>query len=126
MKMSSTSHEDSHHSAPGTGDPTAHIHVVPPSLLLSVYFALVVLTVLTVSVTWFDLGKANIYVAMGIAVVKASLVLLYFMHLRWDSPFNAIALIAALVFVGVFIGATMTDSANYSKYLTPPPGVTAP
>jgi cytochrome c oxidase subunit IV len=116
-------HADSHHAAPGAGDPHVHAHVVPPRVLLTVYFALVVLTVLTVSVTWFDLGKANIYVALAIAVVKASLVLLYFMHLRWDSPFNAIALIAALLFVAVFIAATISDSANYSKFLNPPPNV---
>jgi cytochrome c oxidase subunit 4 len=124
--MSATTHADSHHPAPGAGDPMAHTHVVTPRLLLEVYFALVVLTVVTVGVTWFDLGKANIFVALAIAVIKASLVLLYFMHLRWDSPFNAVCLIAALVFVAIFIGATMDDSANYSKYLTPPPNITAP
>ncbi len=118
-------HADSHHPAPGAGDPMAHTHVVPPRLLLTVYGILVALTFLTVAVTWKDFGKANIYVALAIAVVKASLVVLYFMHLRWDSPFNAIALIAALVFVGIFISATIGDSSNYRKFQTPPPGVNA-
>jgi cytochrome c oxidase subunit 4 len=124
--MPPANYADTHHAAPGVGDPTAHTHVVTPRLLLTIYFALVFLTLLTVAVTWFDLGKANVYVALLIAVVKASLVLLYFMHLRWDSPFNALCIIAALIFVMVFIGATISDSANYRVFQTPPPNISAP
>jgi cytochrome c oxidase subunit 4 len=97
-----------------------HVHAVPPWLLLSVFGALLVLTVVTVAVTWVDLGQFAIWVALGIAVLKATLVALYFMHLRWDAPFNSVILISALVFVAIFIGATITDSNEYKANYTPP------
>ena len=58
-------------------------HVVPLPLLGAVIGALIVLTWLTVFVTNFDLGSLNIFIALGIAVVKGALVVLFFMHLRW-------------------------------------------
>ena len=70
-------------------------HIMPARVLLAVWAALMVLTIVTVAVTLVDLGDLNIWVAMLIAVTKASLVGLYFMHLRYDSPFHAIILIAA-------------------------------
>ena len=64
-------------------------------LLLAVFGALLVLTFLTVAVTWVDFGRtANVWLALAIAAIKAALVALYFMHLRWDSPFNCLILIA--------------------------------
>lgn len=89
-------------------------------LLISVFLTLVLLTVLTVGVTWFDMGDLNIWVALGIAVIKASLVVLYFMHLRWESPFNAIAFITALSFVSIFLAFVMADSSSYQHNLQPP------
>lgn len=85
-------------------------HIVPARVLIGVWLALVVLTAVTVSVTWVDLGGAlNLWVAMGIATIKATLVLLYFMHLRYDHPVNAIFFIFALFFVALFIGGILTD-----------------
>src|SRR5688500_12190680 len=73
----------------------AHTHVVPPWLLLAVFAALIVLTFMTVAVTWVDFGRtANVWIALVIAAAKAGLVALYFMHLRWDSPFNGLILCA--------------------------------
>src|SRR5256885_10874167 len=86
-----------------------HVHVVPPKLLLIVYGVLLLLTIITVKVTDFDLGNFNVWVALLVALIKASVVALYFMHLRWDSPFNAICLIAALFFVVIFIGVAVPD-----------------
>ena len=42
------------------------------------------------------------------------------MHLRWDAPFNSIILVGALLFVAIFIGATITDSREYLPNLNPP------
>jgi cytochrome c oxidase subunit IV len=98
-----------------------HIHTTSPILLLSVYGILVILTILTVAVTLGpDLGDLNVWVALGIAVVKASIVALYFMHLRWDSPFNGAILIFAFIFVSIFIGVSVLDSHNYQTYFTIP------
>jgi cytochrome c oxidase subunit 4 len=78
------------------------------------------LTVLTVAATWVDLGAWNIWLALLIAVVKGSLVALYFMHLRWDSPFNAIVLMAALFFVALFVGSVVLDAREYQVNYNPP------
>ena len=88
-------------------------HVVPVRTLVGVLLVLLVLTVVTVAVTLVDLGPFNLAVAMVIALIKGTLVLLYFMHLRWDRPFNAVIIISALAFVVIFVGLTLLDSHNY-------------
>jgi cytochrome c oxidase subunit 4 len=105
------------HDEPGGGD--LHPHAVPLWMLAGVFGALIVLTVLTVAVTYVDLGKLNIWVALAIAAVKGVLVAEIFMHLRWDRPFNRILLIGALVAVALFIGIAMLDSTTYLPDLIP-------
>jgi len=89
-------------------------HVVPLRLLVGVLAALLVLTFITVAITWVDLGSLNLIAALAIALVKASLVLLYFMHLRWDRPFNAVVIISSLVLVMLFVALCMLDSYHYA------------
>lgn len=89
-------------------------HAVPMRVLVSIFAILMFLTFATVAATWVDLGAANIVIALTIAVVKAALVCLYFMHLRYDSPFNSFILVTALIMVGLFIGYTLIDSLNYA------------
>ncbi len=99
-------------------------HAVPLWLLVGVFGLLLVLTVVTVGAWMVDLGSLNIPVAIGIAVVKASFVALYFMHLRWDSPFNGAVLIFAMVFVALFISFSLIDTSQYQgnvKEAGPPP-----
>jgi cytochrome c oxidase subunit 4 len=112
------------HERRGAG--TAHVHVTPPMLLLSVYAVLVFLTVLTVAITLVELGDFNVWAALAIAVLKAGLVVFYFMHLRWDSPFNGIVLMISLFFVALFIGISVLDSKEYQKNYIVPAGMTAP
>ncbi len=101
-------HPDTHASArPRVG------HVVPVSLLVAVLGTLLFLTFVTVAATWVDLGPFNIWLALTIAVIKASLVLLFFMHLRWDKPFNAVIFITSLVLVVLFVGIALTDTRSY-------------
>ena len=52
--------------------------------------ALLILTGLTIGAAFIDLGSGNVVVALGIASIKASLVALFFMHLRWEKPVNSI------------------------------------
>lgn len=94
---------DHHHEGP---------HVVPIWLLAAVLAILLILTVATVLVTLVDLGPANIFVALGIAVIKTALVVLYFMHLRWDSLFNSVVMLAALLFIAIFLAFAMIDTAQ--------------
>jgi len=109
-------HEKSHAE---TSDHAAVGHVVPLRTLVGVLLVLLALTVVTVAVTFVDLGRLNLVAALAIAVVKGALVLLYFMHLRWDRPFNAVVLIAALIFVVVFVGLAMLDTFNYQPDIIP-------
>ena len=123
--MSTTAHSTDHNDASHAGDGEVHPHIVPPSVLLAVYGVLVVLTIVTVAITKVDLdklhlGSLNIWAAMIIAVIKAAFVVLYFMHLRWDSPFNAVVLISALFFVAVFLGFAMMDTGEYKPNYEPP------
>ena len=98
-----------------------HAHVVPLWLLFAVFVALIILTALTVGVTKVDFGGLNIWIAIGVATVKAILVALYFMHLRWDAPYNGLVAIVAFSFVAIFIGYTLQDSLGYQKYIQRPP-----
>jgi cytochrome c oxidase subunit IV len=97
------------------------VHAVPRRVLGGVYGILIFCTVITVAVSRIDLGQANIWVALGIALVKGGLVLMYFMHLRWDSPFNGLVILAALFFVALFIGLALLDSTSYQPQLKPTP-----
>lgn len=96
-----------------------HPHVVPLWVLLATLGALIALTGATVAATWFDLGNFNLWIAMAIATIKASLVILYFMHLRYDRPVNGLVLIAALLFVAIFIGVALMDTRAYEHELIP-------
>jgi cytochrome c oxidase subunit 4 len=94
-------------------------HVVPLRLLFGVLGALLVLTVVTVAATYVPLGEFNIAIALLIALFKAALVCLYFMHLRWDRPFNAIVLISALALVVLFVLFALLDSYQYQPDTIP-------
>ncbi len=94
-------------------------HVVPVWILAAVLFALLVLTWITYAIAGIPLGNWNIVVAIGIASVKAALVAMFFMHLRWDKPFNGIILISSLAFVALFIVFAMIDSNTYQPTLDP-------
>jgi cytochrome c oxidase subunit IV len=91
-----------------------HVHIVPMSLLVGIFAVLIFLTIVTYAVTMIDLGyTGNLILAIAIAVVKSVLVALYFMHLRWDNPFNTLSLLTAILFVGLFIVIASIDSGQY-------------
>ena len=92
---------------------TLHVHVVPMKILIGVWLALIVLTWLTVTVTKVNLGGLNIFIALGIAVVKSTFVALYFMHLRYDKPFHGVIFVVALLFVALFISFALLDTKQY-------------
>ena len=88
-------------------------HVVSVPTLLGVFALLIGLTALTVAATWVNLGGWNLWIALGIATAKASLVALYFMHLRYDNRFYALVFVAALVFLALFLSLTLMDTLQY-------------
>jgi cytochrome c oxidase subunit 4 len=105
-----------HHHVPG--HPTVG-HVSPIPQLLLVFGALIALTILTVALSGKLPGAEGMLVAMGIATVKALLVALYFMHLRYDRPFHGYVFLASIMFVACFFGITSLDSAAYRKDIDP-------
>ncbi|HEY2409374.1 MAG TPA: cytochrome C oxidase subunit IV family protein [Polyangiaceae bacterium] len=89
-------------------------HTMPIPLLVGVLGALMALTLLTVSVTHYDLGsEGNLVIAMVIATVKAGLVVTFFMHLLWDKKFHLILFLTALLFVVLFLSMSSTDRSEY-------------
>ena len=93
-------------------------HVASIKVLVGVWGILMVLTVVTVLATRIDLGGAgNLVVAMFIATVKASLVCLYFMHLRYDRPLHAIAFLSSLLFAILFVGFCLMDTGQYQDVI---------
>jgi cytochrome c oxidase subunit 4 len=90
-------------------------HVVPLPVLFAVLGTLLVMTFVTVAVSWFDFGRFNLWIALGIAVFKASLVLLFFMHLKYDKPFNAIVVIVSIALLMLFIAIALTDATQYER-----------
>lgn len=79
--------------------------------------ALVLLTVLTVAAASIDFGSGNTVIALVIATMKASLVVLFFMHLRWDKPVNAIIAMAGFLFLGIFLMFCLIDFNSRNNFL---------
>ncbi len=102
------------HSTQAHGHGTAsadHVpHVLPIAHYVKIWGALMLLTGLTLAVSYVDLGAANIVVALLIATAKASLVAAVFMHLRYDHPFHAVIIGGSLLFLAVFIAFTLFDT----------------
>lgn len=88
-------------------------HVLPLSLLLKVFIALVGLTVLTVITGQMELFGMDLAIAMVIATVKASLVCLIFMHLKWDKPFHGMIFLFSVMIVGLFLAFLTLDTGQY-------------
>jgi cytochrome c oxidase subunit 4 len=84
--------------------------------------ALMALTLLTVLVAEVDLGIFNDVVALGIAVTKAMLVLLFFMHVRGSTRMTVLTAAAGFFWLAIFIGLTLTDYLSRGNILVNIPG----
>ena len=84
-------------------------HVVPVKTYTAVFAALLGLTLTTTAVSFIDLGSLNIVVALTIAIGKALLVLLYFMHLRYSSRLTWVFAAAGFFWFAILITLTMSD-----------------
>ena len=84
-------------------------HVMSPRTLLTVFAALVILTIVTVAAAQVSFGAWEVWVSLAIASIKATLVASYFMHLRYDKSFNGLVFISSLLFVALFLALTLMD-----------------
>jgi cytochrome c oxidase subunit 4 len=105
----STDHSHADGSTAAHADGAVHVHIASVPFYAGIFVGLVFLTVLTVIVSYFDFGSANIFIAILIATIKASLVSMFFMHLAHDKVFNTISFFGAFLFLGVFILLSYDD-----------------
>jgi cytochrome c oxidase subunit 4 len=99
---------------------TEHAHPTVKTFV-AVWATLLVLTALTVWVATLDLGPLNAIVALVIATIKALLVLLFFMELRYSTALTKVAVIAAVFFLMLLGGLTLSDylTRGWSSYVNP-------
>jgi cytochrome c oxidase subunit 4 len=85
-------------------------HILPTSLYVSIWAALIVLTVVTAAVSFIDLGPFNTVVALSIATFKATLVVLFFMHVKYTHErLTPMVIVSAVFFLGLLLSLSMTD-----------------
>ena len=84
-------------------------HVAPKSLYYAVFAALIVGTGLTVAAAFVDMGAMNNVVMLTIACVKAALVVLFFMHVRWGTRLTWVVVASGFFWLLIMFGLTMTD-----------------
>ena len=84
-------------------------HIMSIGTLLGVYAVLLLLTMATLMGARISFGPAEIWVTLGIASAKATLVALYFMHLRHDKSFHGLVFVASLPLVALFLILTLMD-----------------
>lgn len=84
-------------------------HIFAYRTLFYVLLALLALTGITVGASFVDMGKLNVWVALGIASAKASLVLLVFMHLKFEGRALILSFLSTVFFLAIMIGFTFWD-----------------
>lgn len=86
-------------------------HVSSAGQLWAIGIALMLLTILTVGLSYVDIpAPFDVITALSIALVKAFLVAAFFMNLYWDSKFNSMLLIGAFVFFILMVTVTLLDT----------------
>jgi cytochrome c oxidase subunit IV len=110
---------DAHHS-PHFEFPEYIEHHVPVTTYFAVFGALMVFTVITVAIAFADLGNANVLVALAVAVVKAVLVVLFFMHVKYSSRMVQLVIVAALAWLMILLGITLSDYLTRGWMMAPP------
>ena len=93
---------------------------MPVGVYLTIFGALMVLTVITVAVAFVNLGALNTVVALSIACFKASLVVLYFMHVKYSSRLTKLVVVAGIFFLAILLALTMSDYASREWLAAPP------
>jgi cytochrome c oxidase subunit IV len=91
-------------------EPTHHEeHIVGPKVYLTIFGALLVFTAITVGASYIDMYAFNAVVALAIACVKAVLVILFFMHVKYSSRLTKLTVAAGFFTFFVLITMAMTD-----------------
>jgi cytochrome c oxidase subunit IV len=94
-------------------------HIVPVSTYLLVFLALMVGTALTTGIAYIDLGAWNTVVALTIAVVKMSLVILFFMHVKYARGLTKVVILAGFFWLGIMITLSCSDELTRRWEIVP-------
>ncbi len=86
-----------------------HEHIVSYKVIVIIWLVLLVLTGVTVAVSYVDLGALNIWIALGIASTKSALVISFFMHMKYERPIFKLSLLVALCILAIFVGFIFFD-----------------
>jgi cytochrome c oxidase subunit 4 len=103
-------HDDAHEDDHGLS------HVATIRVLCATGGTLLLMTLITVAATRVNFGaNINLAIAMAIAVFKATLVILFFMHLKYDRLFHTVIFVSAICAASLFVGFTLMDSGQYQQ-----------
>lgn len=91
----------------------AHHHIVPIPVYVAIFASLLAGTALTVWAAYQDFGFLNLPIALAIATIKASLVVLYFMHVKYASKLTQLASVLGFVWLAILLG--MTSSGIFTR-----------
>ena len=91
-------------------------HIVPPGVYAVIITTLLILTGITVFAAYVDLGRFNIVVALGIATVKATLVVLFFMHAKYVPERTKLVIISGIFWLGLLLLMTLSDYVSRVDY----------
>ena len=94
-------------------------HISPKSVYYTIFGALMVLTAITVAVAFQPLGVLNFPVAITIAITKATLVVLFFMHVKYSSKLTKMIVAMSLFFLMTMFGLTLTDYLSRGWFAAP-------
>ena len=84
-------------------------HIVPIRIYLLIFATLLVLTAVTTAVAFIDLGPLNVVVMLSIACFKATLVILYFMHVRFTNRVTQLAAVTGFAWLLIMFALTLSD-----------------
>ena len=84
-------------------------HIVSPKIYLAIFASLMLGTGITVWAAFQNFGKFNIVIALVIATVKATLVVLYFMHARYSPKRTQLVIICSIFWLAIMLGMTLSD-----------------
>ena len=84
-------------------------HIVTKKQYSLVFGALLLLTFVTTAVGMMDLGRLNVVVALVIAVIKATLVVLFFMHIYWSTKLTKVVVVSGIAWLLLLLWLTLTD-----------------
>lgn len=94
-------------------------HIAPVKSYVTVFGTLMVLTTITVAAAFTNLGSLNFPVALAIAITKATVVILFFMHVKYSSRLTQLICGVSFFFLVILFGLTLTDYLSRGWFVAP-------